>query len=109
MSRPLNERNTAIINAYNDGSTMDEIAIRYVISRQRVHQILKARGIPSRPTGPLRPTELDDRMVALYETGGTLRDVAEVVGVSYGTVRNVLRRRGVTLRPPGTPTLIGRT
>ena len=50
-SRGASERNKQIASLYEEGMTMQAIATRYDLSRERVRQILSAQGVESRSVG----------------------------------------------------------
>ena len=59
------ERNANIAAAYQRGMGMRQIASAYGLTHQRIHQILKREGIPTRTR---RPTRYTRRLIAFAPT-----------------------------------------
>jgi DNA-directed RNA polymerase specialized sigma24 family protein len=86
----------ALVEAYQAGATVYELAERFKIHRQTVSKHLHREGVKMRRRG------LDDQQVvdatALYERGWSLARIGRKLEVQTGTVWMALRSRGVTMR-----------
>lgn len=97
----------AIIAAYLDGASQEEVAIQFGCSRDTVFHVLQRRGVKARkPADNLRnvakeraiPKEHEDAIIAAYLAGATLKEAAAQFGYSDVSGSNVLRRRGIKAR-----------
>lgn len=99
MTRRQNTtRNEALRALRDEGWTMDELAARFGITRQRVSQIL---GGDSRRMNNQTLTARNARVLELLRAGRHPAEVAAEVGLAEYTVRRVARKAGVAL-PSGT-------
>lgn len=90
----------ALVESYEDGSTVYELARRFGIHRSTVSVVLERRGV-SRRYRLLEGVTLD-RAIELYAAGKALDQVGEDLGVNRSTVALALKKAGVRLRPrPG--------
>jgi transcriptional regulator with XRE-family HTH domain len=102
-----NDRIQEVERLYVEGLTLAEIGTKFGLTRERIRQILRERGIPSesveqrkyRAAFPTRSTEVEDLFLELRDD----RAVADATGLSFSLVRrfvdenipdpNVLRRK----------------
>ena len=84
---PLSERNEKIVKDYYDGKTLQEIADKHGITRQRVYQILVNCGTEKRERNTFKPTidkiKFDGLKKWLMENKVAIRDLYDKTGVSY--------------------------
>lgn len=92
-------RNQEIYNEYFSGATLQAVADKYHLTRQRVQQIVKKMG-PSRPriTNAGRLRKFDYKAIAKYveENKTTVQATAVHFGCSISTVMNALYSEGVS-------------
>jgi hypothetical protein len=100
----LELRNTAMVNAANDGDSYSEIATRFDLSLNWTGEILRASGAPSPDHGKGFRVALDFTPYVLgYYAGGTVRELAEAAATTYSTMRRGLLHAGCELRRRGGP------
>lgn len=87
-----------LVDRYNAGATVYELANQFYIDRKTVSMHLRRQGVVSRYQPP--STELVDEMIRLYESGLSLVRVGERIGVDPATVQRHLGARGVVRRDP---------
>lgn len=87
---------TQLIDAYQGGAGVSQLAARFGISRNAVTRILKVAGVPLRSPG--LNAEQIDRAVTQYQAGMSLALIGGSSGVDAHTVRRRLIDRGVELR-----------
>ena len=105
-SRVPREIEDAMIAAYLDGATQEEVAAQFGYSRDTCIHVLQRRGIKARSISEAMtasdkrrmPKELEDAMVAAYLAGATLEQAAGQFGYSTTACQTALRRRGITPR-----------
>ncbi len=106
-SRIPREIEDAMIAAYLDGATQEEVAAQFGYSRGTCITVLQRRGIKARnPADKLRtlaqarsiPKEHEDAMIVAYVAGATAKEAAAQFGYSDVSCFNVLRRRGIASR-----------
>ena len=85
-----------LIDAYQSGATVYELAERFGISRQTVSEHLHRQGVRLRLQG-LSPSQIEVA-VEMYGQGLSLAKIAAQLGVHAGTVHKRLRERGVRMR-----------
>lgn len=85
-----------IVDAYQGGSTVVQLAVRFGIDRETVRRILNQAGFPRRPRG--LTAEQVDQAVTLYAGGMSLARVGVRFGVDAKNVRRRLLERGVAMR-----------
>lgn len=92
-------RNQEIYNDYFGGQTLQMVADKYGLTRQRVQQIVKKIG-PARPriSGSGRLRQFDYAAIAKYveENKATVQAAATHFGCSISTVMNALYSQGVS-------------
>lgn len=88
-----------LVEEYEAGVAVVELAARLGASRQTVQGILKQRGVPTRMNA-LKPVLIDE-MARLYEAGWTLAKIGKHMQVSPEGLRPRLLERGVRMRPRG--------
>jgi len=87
-----------LVEHYEAGATVYELAAEFGIHRTIISQRLKGAGVEMRFT-PLTK-EQTEAAVALYETGLSLADVGWQLGFNSSTIHRALRQRGVNMRKP---------
>src|SRR5947209_1873680 len=106
-SRVPRETEDAMIAAYLDGATQEEVAAQFGCSRDTCIRVLQRRGIKARSISEAMtasdkvrrtPKELEDAMVAAYLAGATLEQAAAQFGYSATACQTALKRRGITPR-----------
>lgn len=85
-----------LVEGYNQGATVLELADRFKINRQTVSKHLHRQGVKMRRQG-LEPQQVADA-AGLYEQGWSLARVARHYEVNTGTVWLALRACGVQMR-----------
>jgi Mor family transcriptional regulator len=91
-----------LVEAYEAGATVEELAERHGCSVTTVRAVLEEQGVTLRPRGPRSPLEgREASLAADYEAGATIRELASRYGANQRTIRKVLSECGVTMRPPG--------
>lgn len=91
-----------LVDAYEAGSSIRELAMRYAVHAATVKVHLARAGIAKRK--PVAKLSTDDAAEAarLYANGLSLAQVGKRIGVSVSSVRRALERAGVQFRPrPG--------
>ena len=88
-----------LVEAYQAGASISQLAVEFGIHRTTVAGHLDRRGVPRHS----RKTAWDDEIITqaaeLYGTGLSLTHVAHRFGVDAQTVANRFRRAGVAVRP----------
>jgi hypothetical protein len=94
---------TQIVDAYQGGSTVVQLAVQFGIDRETVRRILNQAGRLRRPRG--LTAEQVDQAVGLYGGGMSLARIGVRFGVDAKNVRRRLLERGVVMRDThgGTP------
>ena len=90
-------RDDQIATMYRSGKTLKATGAAFGLTRERVRQILKKLGIPSRRGVPFSRAS-GDAVARLYERGKTIDEAAAAVGVSAFVARNMLIERGIERR-----------
>lgn len=85
-----------MLELYEQGQTVYQLADRFGCHRQTVSRQLKSRGVRMRLTG-ITPGQLE-QATRLYGSGMTLKSVGMELGLSRNTVRACLADAGVQLR-----------
>ncbi|RBO83089.1 helix-turn-helix domain-containing protein [Nocardia puris] len=88
---------TAIVAAYQAGSTTPELCQRYGLSKGSLLKLLSDNGVTMRRQ-PLTNDQIT-QAVQLYTDGNSLRTIARQLGSSFSTIREALIAHGVTMRP----------
>lgn len=96
MSYPArNERNHALIRDVLDGATLDNVAMKYGITRQRAQQIVSRAGIKVRALRKAQITRAAREAVPvvaeLWARGLTIEEVVSETGLRYSTVNAALK------------------
>lgn len=90
-----------IVRLYRDGVQVKEICQRFNISKQRVREICKRRGIKPRTRGL---NDVQKRQVEqLYAEGLSAQKIADRFDVADDTVLRYLHSIGTAIRKPGRP------
>lgn len=90
-----------IVRLYRDGVQVKEICQRFNISKQRVREICKRRGIKPRTRGL---NDVQKRQVEqLYAEGLSAQKIANRFDVADDTVLRYLHSIGTAIRKPGRP------
>jgi len=84
-----------VVEMYQSGMTVVEVADQLGCHPRTVHRTLIALGVPRRTTGP-RLTGNREAIVELYLDGLSLVEVSERLDLSISTVRRHITRAGVT-------------
>jgi transposase-like protein len=90
-----------LVDAYQSGTTINDLAALYRINRATVLEHLKRQGIRRRHSR-LRQADID-KAVRLYVAGQSVEVVAHELRVGTTTVRRALVKSGVVLRRRGRP------
>jgi hypothetical protein len=104
LSNPARRRlsPTAIVDlveAYQAGATISQLAVDFGIHRTTVTGHLDRHGIPRHSEQTAWDDEILTQAADLYATGLSLADVGHRFGVDAQTVASRFRRAGVTVRP----------
>lgn len=92
-----NDRQLAAVEArYAEGARLRDLALEFGVSRVRLADLLRQRGVRIRNASPT-PDEVAE-MVRRYESGESLEQIGERLGFNGGTVRNRLVACGVAMR-----------
>lgn len=93
MKKSTEERNQTIVQAYGTGRTLDSIAAEVGLTRERVRQILSAKGVERRIGG--RRAELDqENILKTVQEAGSASAAAKQLGISAYLIRKVLKDTG---------------
>lgn len=93
IKKNVDERNENIVSAYGTGRTLDSIAEEVGLTRERVRQILHAKGVDRRVGG--RRTELDqENILKTVQEAGSASAAAKQLGISAYLIRKVLKDTG---------------
>lgn len=85
-----------IVDLYEAGQKLDDIAAIYRCSRGPIRSVLKRFGVTIRPGGDLIITdEVARKMLKSFQQGNNQKQIAQEFGISPGRVHNVLSRFGV--------------
>ncbi len=87
-----------LVERYESGATVYELAPEFAIDRRTVSNHLKQQEVIMRLQPPAEETL--DEIVRLYESGMSMSKVGQQVGFSADSVRGHLRKRGVKTRDP---------
>ena len=90
-----------MVKMYRDGATLQAVADVAGVSRERVRQIVRARGVPS---GFAVAARLADA-VGRYQDGASMREAARLAHVALPNLSEELRRRGLVRAPKPCGTL----
>ena len=93
---------TAVVNlveAYQAGATIDQLAVDFGIHRTTVTGHLDRHGVSRHSEQTAWDDEILTQAAELYATGLSLADVAHQFGIDAQTVANRFRRAGVPVRP----------
>lgn len=99
------EHEDAIVEAYLNGATLQEVATQFGYHLVTCARVLKRRGVIPRSRRSSRgiPKEHEDAMIEAYLAGATLREAASLFGYDKTTCSNVLKRYGIVTRDRGVP------
>ena len=87
-----------LVDRYESGATVYELASEFLIDRRTVSIRLKQQGVIMRLQPPAEETV--DEIVRLYESGLSMSKVGQQVGYSADSVGSHLRKRRVKTREP---------
>jgi DNA-binding CsgD family transcriptional regulator len=97
QQRRLTEPQQAeLVERYQSGDWMAELATRFGIDRRTVSAILKRHGVPSHPRG--LSTGHIQRAVLMYAQGDSLAVIGTKLGVNGRTIHKLLLQQGVVMR-----------
>ena len=85
-----------LVERYESGGTVYELALEFMIDRRTVSQRLREQGLLRRQSPS--STMIDD-MARLYQSGLSLLKVGRQLDVNAETVRRALPKAGVRPRP----------
>ena len=88
-----------LLDAYQGGVTINQLAVEFGIHRTTVAGHLDRHGVPRHSKKTAWDDETLTQAAELYATGVSLADVAHQFGVDAQTVANRFRRAGVAVRP----------
>ena len=105
-SRRLRRLNEAeiddLVNAFDAGTTILDLAAQFGINRSTVLSHLRRRQVARRTDTRRWTLEELDEAINLYESGESVASVGKRFGLNPSTVSKRLHRAGVKLRPrPG--------
>ena len=86
-----------LIQGYEDGGPVDEVAARFPVDQSTVQKHSRRRALPRR--SPRLGPRHSEGAARLYLAGQSLAKLSEHFGVATDTVALALRRAGDTLRP----------
>ncbi|WP_328618215.1 helix-turn-helix domain-containing protein [Amycolatopsis sp. NBC_00355] len=96
------ERNRRMVEDWEGGATITQIAHRYGLSLSWTGMLLRLNGAALPKTGRGIKRDLDTEQVsAEYLDGATIRTIADDHGVSYGKIYRLLQQHHVPMRPRG--------
>ncbi|WP_439382919.1 helix-turn-helix domain-containing protein [Amycolatopsis lexingtonensis] len=96
------ERNRRMVEDWENGTSITQIAQRYGLSPNRTGAVLRQNGATLPTTGRGIKRDLDtEKIVADYLDGATIREIAAAQHVSYGKVHRLLQQQQVSMRPRG--------
>ena len=87
-----------LLDAYQGGATINQLAVEFGIHRTTVAGHLDRHGVPRHSEQTAWDDEILRQAAELYTTGLSLADVAHRFGVDAQTVANRFRRAGVPVR-----------
>ena len=97
QQRRLNEAHTLeLVDRYESGATVYELAKEFRCSRQTVSERLKKAGVTMRHQSPT--PEVVDAMVRLYLSELSLVEVGKQLGFCANSVASCFRKRGIQVR-----------
>lgn len=88
-----------LVEQYQAGRSLRELAVGFGIHRRTVADHLERRGVARRPNQPKLTTKEIGEAARQYEAGASLAVVGEAFGVDAATIRRALHRAGVKIRP----------
>ena len=95
MAAKRSARNAQLLAERERGASINTLAERFGISKQRAHQLLIRYGGHQPKQQRLLDPDAARQLVALRAEGKTHRALADHFGVSTTTVKRALRRAGV--------------
>ena len=96
-AKRLNDMQLArLVDQYESGTTVYELASEFAIDRRTVSIHLKQQGVIMRLQPP--STRTVDDIVRLYESGLSMSKVGQQISISADLVLSYLRKRGVETR-----------
>jgi len=102
---PLRAYTADIVDRYQRGESVNDIAKAFGVSKKPVYDILDREGIPKHGNkGKIEHDEPD--IIARYQRGETGPFIASQYDITPATVYAVLRRNNVLIRDPGRPAQI---
>ena len=96
VAQPNDRQLAAVETRYAEGAKLRDLALELGVSRVRLADLLRQRGVRIRNASPT-PDEVAE-MVRRYESGESLEQIGKRLGFNGGTVRNRLVARGVAMR-----------
>ncbi len=100
---PREERDKLVVELYQKGVPVEEIAEKACINRATIYSILRRHGIqPSRKTRRSRELtpEEEKKLVEEYLSGIPVQELMEKYGLSATKLYNILSKYGVPRRAP---------
>lgn len=97
----LEEEVDYVINAYQSGKSIDDLAQEFSCSATPIRQFLQSHNIPFRAAvRPRKLGPLKDRIEALYRNGHSTIEIAEHLNVDRNTVSSFLDHMGIRRNAP---------
>ena len=91
------EEKLSIVQLYEEGVSVNDIANTHRVTRQTVHRVCRDAGVQKRIRG-LNMAQLAEA-IHRYQAGQSLATIGQVFGVSPSTIRECLLKANVSLRP----------
>jgi transposase-like protein len=97
--RFTHDQRAAVVDAYEAGASMADLAREYGVDRVSISQLLRKAGATIRQRRVISAAEVD-RAVQLYESGLSLQTIGDRLGWDQKTIYRHLKVREVAMRGP---------
>lgn len=87
-----------MVEIYQQGSSVPQVAAQFQIHRATVMTHLKRRGVDRRPSQPKLTAKQTEQAAKLYDSGASLIAVGHKFNVSANTVRSHFIKQNIPLR-----------
>jgi DNA invertase Pin-like site-specific DNA recombinase len=94
------EKHKQIVDLYEAGNSMSQVAAATKTSMSTVHRILKKYDVKSRPQGQGITMEQRAEVVSMYTSGMTPTEIFRNTDVSYKTVLSIVKEESHYSSPP---------